>query len=87
MNKLPIILAVLTVMTTPAFAQSYDPDLGTGNVNPPLASTYGGQRYDSHGLGAYAYHPAQTDVYRGRHLRRRASPTKEQYQAVPRENY
>jgi hypothetical protein len=89
MNKFLITLAVLTVMTTSAFAQSYDPDFGTGNVNPPLASTYGGQRYDSQGLGAYAHDPAPTHVYRGHRLHRRISPTKEQYQTVPNmdENY
>lgn len=78
MKKFLMTLAVLTVMATPAFAQSYDPDFGTGNVNPPVASIYGGQRYDSQGLGAYAHDPAPTHVYRGRHLHRWASPTKEQ---------
>jgi hypothetical protein len=89
MKKFLMTLAVLTVMATPAFAQSYDPDLGTGNVNPPLASIYGGQRYDSQGLGAYAHDPAPTHVYRGRRLHRRASPTNEQYQTAPNmdENY
>jgi hypothetical protein len=89
MKKFLTTLAVLTVIATPAFAQSFDPDLGTGNVNPPLASTYGGQRYDSQGLGAYAHDPAPTHVYRGHHLHRRISPTKEQYQTVPNmdENY
>ena len=32
MQKLLTTLAVLTVIATPAFAQSFDPDNGTGNV-------------------------------------------------------
>ena len=66
MKKLLIGTAFVAMFATPAFAQSFDPDFGTGNTNPPLASIYGGQRYDSHGLtaqgprsgnGAYAYVP------------------------------
>jgi hypothetical protein len=34
MNKFLTTLAVLTVFATPAFAQSFDPDNGTGNVLP-----------------------------------------------------
>ena len=32
MQKLLTTLAVLTALATPAFAQSFDPDAGTGNV-------------------------------------------------------
>ena len=32
MQKLLTTLTVLTVIATPAFAQSFDPDNGTGNV-------------------------------------------------------
>jgi len=32
MQKLVTTLAVLTAIATPAFAQSFDPDAGTGNV-------------------------------------------------------
>jgi hypothetical protein len=32
MKKLLTILAALTVIATPAFAQSFDPDNGTGNA-------------------------------------------------------
>src|SRR5216684_769996 len=40
MNRLLTIIAVLTVVATPALAQSYDPDLGTGNIaaNPAAVS-------------------------------------------------
>ena len=52
MKTLLIGVALIAMLATPALAQSFDPDLGTGNVNPPLASLYGGQRYDSHDLVA-----------------------------------
>jgi hypothetical protein len=67
MKKLLIGTAFVAMLATPALAQSFDPDMGTGNVNPPVASLYGGQRYDSGGLtsqgaasqesGPYAYAP------------------------------
>jgi hypothetical protein len=34
MNKLLTTVALLAVFATPAFAQSYDPDLGSGNIAP-----------------------------------------------------
>jgi hypothetical protein len=34
MKKFMTTLAVLTVIATPAFSQSFDPDNGTGNVLP-----------------------------------------------------
>ena len=34
MKKFLTTLAVLTAVATPAFAQSFDPDNGTGNVLP-----------------------------------------------------
>ena len=34
MKKLLTTFAVLTVIATPAFAQSFDPEAGTGNVLP-----------------------------------------------------
>ena len=67
MKRLLIGTAFVAMLATPALAQSYDPDFGTGNVNPALNSLYGGQRYDSEGLaeqgsrsggpGPYAYAP------------------------------
>ncbi|WP_162826892.1 hypothetical protein [Pseudolabrys taiwanensis] len=38
MKKLLLSAAVAAVLATPAFAQSYSPDFGTGNINPPVAS-------------------------------------------------
>jgi hypothetical protein len=34
MNKLLTTVALLSVIATPALAQSYDPDLGSGNIAP-----------------------------------------------------
>ena len=38
MKKLLTTLTALTVIATPAFAQSFDPDNGTGNIVPTLGS-------------------------------------------------
>jgi hypothetical protein len=38
MRKLLTTLAALTIIATPAFAQSFDPDNGTGNIVLSLAS-------------------------------------------------
>jgi len=38
MRKLLTTLTALTVIATPAFAQSFDPDNGTGNILQSLAS-------------------------------------------------
>jgi hypothetical protein len=61
MKKFLTTLAVLTVFATPVFAQSFDPDNGTGNVLPfgytPTApqndKTAGGQS----GLHSFAMSP------------------------------
>ena len=34
MRKFLALVALATVLASPAFAQSYDPDLGTGNIAP-----------------------------------------------------
>lgn len=62
MKKLLLSAAVAAVLATPAFAQSYDPDFGTGNVNPPVASEQG-----QFGGSSYAYAPRTT---RSMHARR-----------------
>jgi hypothetical protein len=36
MKMLIVGLAVATLLGGPAFAQSYDPDIGTGNITPPM---------------------------------------------------
>ena len=35
MNKLVTAAALASFLVSPAFAQSYDPDVGSGNVAPP----------------------------------------------------
>jgi hypothetical protein len=61
MKKFLITFAVLTVIATPAFAQSFDPDNGTGNVLPlkyePTASQNGRIAVRQSGLNAYAMVP------------------------------
>jgi hypothetical protein len=60
--------AFVCVVASPAFAQSYDPDVGTGNTtqwydnldrlhpNPELNSgAYGAYAYDPFSYGAYGY--------------------------------
>ena len=34
MKKVLAVLAITTAIATPALAQSYDPDVGTGNITP-----------------------------------------------------
>jgi hypothetical protein len=36
MKMLIVGLAVATLLAAPASAQSYDPDIGTGNIAPPM---------------------------------------------------
>ena len=54
MKKFLTTLALLTVFAAPAFAQSFDPEYGTGNVLP---FAYAPQVNGS-GNDAYAYAPA-----------------------------
>ena len=43
MYKLAAALAVVTLMASPSFAQSYTPEVGSGNIAPaPYASSAGG---------------------------------------------
>jgi hypothetical protein len=61
MKKLLITLAVLTVMATPAFAQSFDPEFGSGNVlsfrNGPTAPQNDRVAIHRNGLNARAMAP------------------------------
>ena len=42
MNKLltAVVLAAI-IIASPALAQSYDPDIGSGNIAPPASHSYG----------------------------------------------
>jgi hypothetical protein len=41
MNKLVISALLAAALVSPAAAQSYDPDLGTGNITPPVYAQAG----------------------------------------------
>lgn len=59
MKKLLIVAGLLTVIAAPAFAQSFDPEEGTGNVEPFAYGTQGHQGVDGQAIdrGAYAQAP------------------------------
>jgi hypothetical protein len=50
--------ALATLLASPAFAQSYNPSYGTGNVNSPPAETNGGAQRNV-ALPSYPNAPAQ----------------------------
>jgi hypothetical protein len=60
MKTLIAATALAVVLASPAFAQSYDPDIGTGNIVPPVAAQAPRGAFDayarvhSHSLGAFA---------------------------------
>jgi hypothetical protein len=75
MTKMLLATAAFTIaLASPAFAQSFDPDIGTGNIVPPaaqyapryhwtgpnyIAPAYGGA------FGAYAQEPAWNGLPQG----------------------
>ena len=64
MKKFLTTFAVLTVIATPAFAQSFDPEAGTGNVLPfSHKSTHNEDTaFRQDGLRAYATAPFEGSV-------------------------
>jgi hypothetical protein len=55
MKMLFAALAVAAAVATPAFAQSYNPNFGSGNIVPHYGYRYGGGYRAYHGgYGAYA---------------------------------
>ena len=62
MTKAVTTATFLIVIATPAFAQSADPDLGTGNIAPLAATNQGGASAYAQARNSYAtvYAPAQT---------------------------
>ncbi|MGB6997380.1 MAG: hypothetical protein WBD96_07460, partial [Pseudolabrys sp.] len=71
MQKLLTTLAVLTVIATPAFAQSFDPDNGTGNVlsfgNSPIALQNDKITVRQSGIRAYAMVPRTRSAHATRY--------------------
>ena len=67
MKKFLTTLAVLTAFATPAFAQSFDPDNGTGNVLPfsykPTASHNDKIAVSRSGLGSFAMVPGPRSTH------------------------
>jgi hypothetical protein len=59
MKVLILATFITTVIGATAFAQSYDPDMGTGNVGPPVANMGA--------VGAYAQAPADYERGNVRH--------------------
>ena len=57
MKKFLTIVGLLTVVATPAFAQAYDPDVGTGNVIDVPALEQQAGRADA--TSAFAQAPAK----------------------------
>ena len=80
MRKLLLGAVLIASIATPALAQSYNPEFGTGNVeNMPLA-----EHSNDGANSAYAHEPAQTQSNASpRHIRRRSSATKKHYQIAP----
>jgi hypothetical protein len=67
MKKFLTTLAVLTVVATPAFAQSFDPDNGTGNVlsfsYKPTTSQIGKTAVRQSGLHSFAMVPGPGSAF------------------------
>ena len=74
--------AVLIFIATPALAQSFDPDVGTGNITSPVASGNGANAY---GLDAYetGYTRAQAsgEIHHPAHRSRRTAKSPAYYGA------
>jgi hypothetical protein len=71
MQKLLTTLAVLTAIATPVFAQSFDPDAGTGNVlsfsDRPIVSQNDKIAVRQGGIRAYAMVPRLRSAHETRH--------------------
>jgi hypothetical protein len=59
MKKFLILAVCASVFALPAFAQSFDPDVGTGNANSPVANLSA--------AGVYALAPTNYERGSGRH--------------------
>jgi hypothetical protein len=73
MKKLIIAAAFATLLASPAFAQAYNPNVGSGNVVPPPAGFA-----STTGYGAFAYAPARSEHLRGVHAQAMARDAVEQ---------
>jgi hypothetical protein len=70
MNKFFAVVALATLVATPALAQSYDPDLGTGNIAPAAYAAAQTEGFQAMAQAPRHYAPArassalQSDVVR-----------------------
>jgi len=68
MNKFIAAVALATLVATPALAQSYDPDLGTGNIAPAPYAAAQTEGFQAMAQAPRYYAPArassQSDVVR-----------------------
>jgi hypothetical protein len=57
MKKTLTIATLLSLMAVPlpSFAQSFDPDIGSGNIVPPVANQGGANVYAQAPVGPHAY--------------------------------
>ena len=74
MRKILITAAALTVIAMPAFAQSFDPDVGTGNILPFVDNQGGASPYAQVPDYEARYSRAQA-VRRAQTARRMHQPT------------
>ena len=75
MKKVLSLATLASVIALPAFAQSFDPDLGTGNLVPPVANMGT--------AGAYAQAPA---IYEREYVRHRRAYRSVTPRAIDRDN-
>ncbi len=70
MKKLLTTAAFLTLIAAPAFAQTFDPDMGTGNIAPPLVMNQGGGSAYAYAPGDYETRYSRARYGRGRYYYR-----------------
>ena len=82
MKKLVMGAALAALLGSAALAQSYDPDEGGGNINPPVASLQGQQAPND----AYAYVPPRMHTARVVHNWQRQQSQRTSKTANPKRN-
>ena len=72
MKKLLLTASLLTALATPALAQSYNPNIGSGNLVPPPGGVYGepwsaaGSRMPGYAARAYAQPESEAVIAEGK---------------------
>ncbi len=80
MKKLLMAASFLALLASPALAQSYNPNAGSGNLVPPPGAVYGGPRYPGaqqmpgYAANAMAWHGPDTVIVHGRVVGRDPDP-------------